>query len=38
VQHRSTYATAEPISAHVRGVGIWLVWSPTCFRLQDCPS
>jgi hypothetical protein len=37
-QHMSTYATAEPISAHVWGVGIWLVWGSTCFRLQDFPS
>jgi hypothetical protein len=37
-QHRATYATAEPISAHVWGVGVWIVWGSTCFRLQDCPN
>jgi hypothetical protein len=35
---RVTCATAEPVPAHVRGVGIRLAWSPACFRLQDFSS
>jgi hypothetical protein len=37
-QHGSTCATAEPVPAHVRGVGVRLAWGPSCFLPQDCSS
>jgi hypothetical protein len=37
-QHESTCAAAEPLPAHVRGVGIRLTWGPACFRPHDCSS
>jgi hypothetical protein len=37
-QHGSTYATAETVPAHVRGVGIRLAWAPLASGYRIAPA